>query len=374
MVNCIATIKSTIAPIFIWVRNYLENLRKKNKCVFDLFSETVKFAIPFIGCFAPAFVTSTGWLMFGNLLLFSSLLTLQWATLTNKADRRVAKVEEEFAAWRKLYGEDEIEKIDKLNSFLFSAIDFSHLVSDKVKKLSTEIAYKIDGSVERRVCDFLQEGINSIEDLLTEHYQVNMRASIKLVYDKKSFKTYVRGAHNIESRGGDLAVKNLNRKILLIENNFAYDAIANKYLKFFAEGNLIDMHNKSEDDDVFFCEYENYLDYFCATFIMPIRIPEYRENIDKHEILGIVCVDCNQEINEWSRTDFKDKLCYHIVADYADSLALLLKTLNNANKAKLKSRENFERYNARKRNKQNNRKNSCAREKATSYYGTNIQN
>lgn len=342
-------IKSILAPYFICFRNALEYCRKNIKIIYYL-AETLKFSIPFLGCFAPALVTSTGWLMFGNLILFSSLLTLQWATLTNKANKRVAKVENEFSKWRKLYGDNEIEKINKLNVFLLSIVNFSHLVSDKVKKLSIEITYHLDGSMRQRVIDFLQESINSIEELLTEHYDATMRASIKLVYNKDSFKTYVRGGKNIESRGGELSIKNLNKKIIPIEHNFAYDAIANKHLNFFAEGNLAHIHNKSEKDDAFFCEYPDYSDIFCATFIMPIRIPEYRNNTDTHEILGIVCIDCKQEINEWSRSDFKDKLCYHLVADYADNLALLFKTLDSVNKTKIKNRENYIKYNARKKN------------------------
>lgn len=338
MKNPFKWIKSKIGKPFILFRRKLEELREKRPEVFDFVSEAIKISLPFLGVFAPALLTGTRWLMVGNLVLFSSLLTLQWATLKNEGDRRVKIEQEKHAEEEKilddLYGEDEEKKLTKAvhqlqesQHFSYQVVDFSHLVSHNVKQLSTELTVTSpqDGRMTRRVIDFLQESINSMEDILQAHYKLNIRASVKLGIDENTFKTYARGKQNILSRGGELAVRKLNGKKLLVKQNYAYDAIVNNDLKFFAEGNLTCLHNKIEEGDQFFCEYENYLDLFQSTFIMPIRIIDYQRGAEAHEILGLVCIDCPEEMIDWNDPGFDTTIGYHIVADYADSLALLMK-------------------------------------------------
>ena len=166
-------------------------------------------------------------LAIGNLVLFSVLLTLQWATLTNKMYRRLEESrkqhEDDNNLLEGLYAEDEGRKIqayqeraEKDASFLHDVVDFSHLVSDSVKKLTAELEMGVDGRGRTRVYDFLERSVIYLEELLSTLYERSIRISIKLAIDDCTFKTYVRGKNNISSRGGQLKCKKKNQKRLKI--------------------------------------------------------------------------------------------------------------------------------------------------------------
>lgn len=89
------------------------------------------------------------------------------------------------------------------------------------------------------------------------------------------------------------------------------------------------------------------MDIFSSTIVMPIRIPVYNGMLPEQgeppqQILGLLCVDCKTEITEWSDNNIKEKRAYHIIADYADSLAMLLKQFRNASRKQEETTERDE--------------------------------
>ncbi len=334
------------------IRKYLDLLRKRNPKIFDKISKFIQFIIPFLGAFAPALVTNIWCIMIGEAVIFSSVLLFQWAILTNRRIREVDEALEdhikEIDELKDKYNEDEaileelylndnnklvaqkIKEIDCLKHQIRDIAGFSYVVSDQVKKLSTEFEYSQDAVVTNHITLFLQKCLNNIEELLGTYYQVEIRASIKLTASANVLKTYVRRKNNIESRGGVFRTKELNEKNIPVKSNYAYNAIVKKKMKFFSEADLHNMHNKVKESDIFFCEYgDNWSDIFISTVVMPIRIPIYTAEFEDHNILGIICIDCNEIIPEWSDRTFPDKIGYHIIADLADSLAMLFKLFKN---------------------------------------------
>lgn len=224
--------------------------------------------------------------------------------------------------------------IQILNKQLDDLAGFSHSVSDQVKKLVAEITPPIEGALVNRITLFLQESINSLEDILSEHYGKDIRASIKLTVADGMMKTFARGERNKASRGGDLRCAELSKKAIPIEKNYSYEAIIKREQKFFSAGNLMELVNKFEPDDVFYCEYgDDYIDTFVSTIVMPIRIPLFEQE-KEYEILGLLCIDSDSMIEEWSEPApiMMKKRAYHIIADYADSIAILMKEYRDAGK------------------------------------------
>ena len=112
-----------------------------------------------------------------------------------------------------------------------------------MKKLTAELEMGVDGRGRTRVYDFLERSVIYLEELLSTLYERSIRISIKLAIDDCTFKTYVRGKNNISSRGGQLKCKKKNQKRLKVSKNYAYKALVNKGLAFFAEGDLLHLHN-----------------------------------------------------------------------------------------------------------------------------------
>lgn len=222
--------------------------------------------------------------------------------------------------------------IQSLNQKLDILARFSHVVSDQVKKLTAEIRTMFDDRIVQRITNFLQESINSLEEILSRHFDTDVRASIKLNNGLTTVRTFVRGTHNKASRGGDYRCQELDLRTIEVEENYAYIAIISRGEQFFASGDLLDLKNKYEPDDVFFCEYgDDYYESFIATIVMPIRIPRF-DGEKEQEILGVLCVDTKKEIPEWSDgyEMVKKTRAYHIIADYVDSLAILFKEYYDA--------------------------------------------
>lgn len=221
-------------------------------------------------------------------------------------------------------------EINRLKKLVTDIIGFSYVVSDQVKKLSMEITYSHDAVVTNHVTHFMQQCLNNIEEILSSYYGLEIRASIKLTLSPLLLKTYIRGKNNIESRGGELRTNQLNEKEIEEKSNYAYTAIIKQKAKYFSETDLLNMHNKILKDDIFYCEYgDKWSDIFISTVIMPIRVPVYSGETEDQNIFGIICIDCNERISEWSDSKFPNKTAYQIIADFADSLAILFKTLKD---------------------------------------------
>ena len=313
----------TIIRFLKRVRSLLNYLREKNPQVFDNLTKLIEIAIPFVSAFAPAFFSCSWMLMICNLFLFLSILMLQWATLTN---RRIREIDEIKSNYNK-----NIKEIESFyNMFSYKIAHFSHMVSHKVKEINADIATHNDGRTASDICNFLQESVNSLEDIMTEYYKREVRASIKITIGNDAIKTYVRGSKNITSRGGELKVYKLNEVKINIKENYAYEAIVNSFVSFFSEGNLMNIQNKVKTTDSFYCEYNSFEDVFLSTIIMPIRTPTHNPDGNKMVVHGMICLDCKEEFPEWSRKDLKETIGYHIIADYADSLAVLMKSYSHA--------------------------------------------
>ena len=347
-----------VASIILWIRQWLNEIREKKPERFDKAVKIATFLIPFVSCFAPALVTNNWSRAILEFVVLTLILVFQWSTFTNRivekenslqsvraiVEKQAEEIQElhrdtdDYTAW---IGEDEnLHKADLavLNRRFDDLAGFSHLVSDNVKKIMAEIERPVDARVVVKITKFFQESLTSLESILSEHYNQEIRSSIKITIDGNTVKTYARGRNNIISRGGEYHCVQLNEKEIGIEENYAYIAICWREQQFFAEGNLLELHNKFEPDDVFFCEYgDNYTDIFYSTIVMPIRIPVFDgippdQQEPSQEVLGLLCVDCKAEIPEWSDDNLRKKRAYHIIADYADSLAMLVKEYRDASR------------------------------------------
>lgn len=332
----IASLITIIRNVLNWIRERLNSIRSKNPQAFDKAVKIIEFLITFISCFTPALATNYWIRVVLEFILLSLILVLQWSTYTNriiKLKKDLTSAEEKINSFNQ---DDYCEKIKKINQRFDNMVGFSHSISDSVKKITAEISKPIDSRVVTKVTGFLQQSLSSLEMLLTAHYEKNIRASIKIKVNKRSVKTYARGKNNIESRGGEYQCCLSNRKCITVKKNYAYIAIIEKQRKFFAEGNLQEMHNKFRRDDVFFCEHgDNYYNLFKSTIVMPIRIPVFtdlpsEQNEPLQNIFGMLCIDCEDEMPEWSSNTLTEQRAYHLIADYADSLAILIKEYRDA--------------------------------------------
>ncbi|MBR6158460.1 MAG: hypothetical protein IKQ27_16015 [Lachnospiraceae bacterium] len=336
------------------IKKFLKYIRSKNPKFYDrclvFFSAFVSIA----GAFAPLLLTNF-WLRTILVFIFVALsMVVMYATLTNIIDdkekeiydlkNKHSKIEEdlknELSKNEKdlKYLNDENTSYKQLNNDLNVQLDglagFSHIVSDNVKKISAKIQKPIDPRIQEEMLKFIRESLTSLEDRLTIHYKKEIRACIKLLgVDSDILRICARGNNNATCRDTTKADETK------IGKNFAYIDVINNKKSYFAEGNLLRL-NKSYNmyNNIFFCEFEmNYYEIFKAAIVMPIRMPEYLKSPNGNEeavqhVYGLLCVDCNEVILEWSDRFFDKKQAYHIVADYADSLALLMKEYCYASK------------------------------------------
>lgn len=356
MGSVISFLYRKISHVINCIRQWLNGIRSKKPNAFDKAVKIVTFLIPFVSCFTPALVTNNWSRAILEFIVLTTILVFQWSTLTNRVvekDQKLSEaniklkeykskidiLEKESADFTDWIGEEEENyklSIVEINSRFDELAGFSHIVSDTVKKITAEIDKPVDSRVVIKMTDFFQQSLSSLEKLLTEHYGVEIRSSIKIMISDDKLKTYARGHNNIISRGGEYRCSLLNRQEIEIVKNYAYIAIVEHKQQFFAEGKLIEMHNRFDPDDVFFCEYgDNYPELFYSTIVMPIRVPEYTMD-DRHyiertqNVMGMLCIDCKQELPEWSDDNLCNKRAYHIIADYADSLAILVKEYKDA--------------------------------------------
>ena len=345
----IAFVKNIKKPFTIF-RLWLERIRSQNARLFDVIAEIIKFILPFTSTFAPALFSSTVWVMIGSLLFSSVMYITQWALLTNRQERAVhdekkkainelnklrdinAKELEELKRNIECNNSKQVDMLSntlsRLRKLVYNISFFTHLVSDKVKKITVEYQMPHNDSAYSKTTDFLHDSLSMLENILSEYYGINICASIKLYARKNMVKTLIRGNRNISDRGGLLRITERDKQLINIKKNYAYQAIIQGELQYFAEGDLTNIKNKTSENAVFFCELgDDFLDYFFATIVMPIRLPVFTKKGQRQEILGILCVDCKEEMPQWSDPSFSTDLSYHIIADYADSLAILLKAI-----------------------------------------------
>lgn len=287
--------------IFAHLRNGLENMRKSNPKAFDVLSIVIQViwfaANTFFAC-----VLNNGFVVAALILIAFIVHDIaQWALLTNRHERAFS------------------ERKKEMGNNLSELYAYTHIVAHKIKFGIARMKGNNIATVREDLVEFMTGALNQLEDILTHRYNETICASIKLcVPDSKAMKTYARGAHNIESRGGKNKVIELNKKEISIESNFAYNKIVCEKQQYFAEGNLKNLSSQGK----FYCEYENWRDYFTATIVIPIRYPILGEDGTDYEVLGVVCIDAKKDKSDWTNNTECD--AYHLVAFLADSMCDLL--------------------------------------------------
>lgn len=298
-------------------RDTLERWRKKNPKVFDglaRFAEVV-WVLGSTYCtnlasnlFAVAIVMCIG---------FAGLYLFQWALLTNKSIRELDKEKELHQQKLTEMANTQTAEKDKLQRERMAALVFVHSVAHNIKTNIAKIPNQKMSVTRNNLSEFLSSGLNSLEDILTDYYGVPIRASIKLCARPGVLKTYARGQNNISSRGGVSKVQKLNKKEILIEDNYAYNAIMQRQLQYFAEGDLCNLSDKENDSDVFFCEYgDNWKDMFLSSIIIPLRYPIMTGSVTDYKMLGLICIDSKDTFPEWSNA--KKTYAYRLTAYFAD--------------------------------------------------------
>lgn len=331
-----------IKDILIRWRQFLENLRKKSPKSFDNFAKFWACLFTILSTFTPLLTIPRGVSVGILIIFFSGSYAFQWATLVNREERhlREFKVEaikrneatskihrKEINGLKKEY---EIKLQDK-DDFTRYCTKFSHKVSHDAKELSSVLTYKIDPVSNDRFTNFLKVSLNTLEKILTIYYGKDIRASIKLTLpEEDAFRTFGRGKQNILSRGGIARAEELYEDNIKIADNYAYQLLYIRKWQYFAAGDLhhLSKANKLRSNDCFYCEYgDEWPEMFNATLIMPIRFHTYTHQSPsaRFDVLGLVCIDCYDTINEWSSPKVRDTIGYQIVADFADSLCGITK-------------------------------------------------
>ena len=319
----IQDMRKIIKDLWKTFKIYIKEKRENNPKIFDWIAKFGGHIFSFITCFMPAFFTPN-WVVFLLISVFYSFtLVFQWAVLTNRENDVVSELNKKHEAKIR-----ELRQTYEKDGFVSSTANFSHYVSNRVKDITARIPTIPDGTRAVLISDFFNESLNKIEELLSEYYGEEIRASIKLNSSNEAFKTYGRGKNNIKSRGGEAAIAIANQETVEITQNYAYRIIIEKCMPYFAEGDLSSLSNKLRDDDKFYCEYKDYSSKFNSTIIISLRFPVFKgktKNLQNYEILGIICIDCKKCMSEWSRNDITTSLGYHIIANYVDSLCILIK-------------------------------------------------
>ena len=324
--------KNYIKDSYEKLKIFLNKIRNVNPEFFDWTSKFGVYIFSFITSFTPV-LTVPNWLIYTLIFIsFSSILTFQWIALTNAKENNAKDLEEKYN--QKII---EVKKFYEKNIFIFATLmaDFSSYVSHKIKNIIAKMPATPNGETADLISNFFNESLNKIEDLLSQYYCEEIRASIKLNSSNESFKTYGRGKNNIRSRGGEAQIAIYNQEKIGINRNYAYNMIISSQTPYFAESDLTNIKNKIKEDDVFYCEYENYLNIFRSTLIISLRYPIFSKipQVNRNfEILGILCIDCANTVPEWSNNDITSSLGYNIITDYVDKLCVLIKKYSDGMK------------------------------------------
>ena len=332
-------------------RGILETIRKKRPDLFERAVKFLSFLIPIIGAFFPALLTNNSFRVIAEFLFLSLILVFQWAFHSNRLEaannqllieqqkidayeREIKRLQSDdrafvnyFEETEGLYNKQEAE----LKTLFGKLASFVHYVTDRAKKIAAAIRTPMNAKTKEDLHTFAQKSLCELESILSNLCKEPIRANIKIRTGEQTLSTYARGCKCIISRCGTYRCQEIDEKEINIADNYAYVAIVRRNQQFFAEGNLASMHNSFEADDVYFCEENNDdWDLYSAEVVMPIRIPQYHEEASIgqtpfQQVFGLLCIDSKQEIPEWSEDDFRSSLAYHIIASYADGIAMLFK-------------------------------------------------
>lgn len=304
-------------------RKWLEKKREKNPQFFDWLTHVLTGLWMFFSICLTGLLQYKIVVMILMLISYIFLLTFQWAIGANKRDRMIAERERKWHEERKLIKDQNESDIEQIKEYSEDTICFTHAVAHQIKMQISQMPHQRMAVVRSQLTNFLAESMNMLEHILSEYYNQKICASIKLCVKDNKVKTYARGQNNIENRGGISKVKNLNKKEIAISENYAYTAIIEHQLQYFAEGNLLALSVKENDEDLFFCEYgEKWSEMFKASIIIPIRYPIFNNNKGEYKVLGLLCIDAKEEEKTWSKAS--KSYAYQLSAFFADAVYNLI--------------------------------------------------
>lgn len=252
-------------------------------------------------------------------------------------DQRINNFISEYSVYQTKGLESLIESKDneiiQLNNDLDNLAGFSYTVSNFVNHLTIELkTTSMDVLLTKRVTDFLQKSINTFEELLSSQYHNTISANIKFGIEEDTLKSFIRGRNNVESRKGFFLCPDSYYQSVRFDENYGYHAVIADGYKYFSEGNLKKLSNPVKENDVYFCEYgESYTDIMLSAIVIPLKVPVYEKNRYK-KIIGLLCIDCKDEIPEWSDKKLPETRAYHIISNYAESIAMMMREYNDAAK------------------------------------------
>lgn len=316
------------------LRLFLKKIYDKNPKIYDLFLTFFISLIAVLGVFAPSVFSKLWFVSIGFGVYSSIMLVVFWASLSNRHEAALKKIDDEIydilqdeeKKYQELKDEatkEAIEVLEKVEDYSRRVTNFSHSISHEIKYISAGFP-PMSESLVPQITNFMQGSLNDLEELLSEQYKTEIRASIHLTVSNTKVKAYFRGTNNKSSRGL-INICDLDLTEIESKDNYAYDAIVNRKMAYFAEGDLLHLKNTKKPEEKFYCEYEKFWELFNATIVMPIRIPDYKKMYETDQnIYGMVCIDAKDKLDKWSDKKLCDTIGYHIIADYADSIALLI--------------------------------------------------
>ena len=305
------------------VRIVLERWREKNPKIFDAAARFVEVGWIIGSTYCTNLASNIVAVAIVMCIAFAGLSLIQWALLTNKSIRELNKEraahQKEIAELKNSYATEK----EEMQRQRMDALEFVHSVAHSIKTNIAKIPNQKMGVTRNNLSEFFSAGLNSLEDILTDYYHVPIRASIKLCIRPGVLKTYGRGQNNICSRGGASKVQKLNKKEIQIVDNYAYNAIMQRQLQYFAEGDLRNLSDRENDSDVFFCEYgAKWKEMFLSSIVIPVRYPVMTGAVIEYKMLGLICIDSKDTFAEWSNA--KETYAYRMTAYFADAIYSLI--------------------------------------------------
>ncbi len=224
------------------------------------------------------------------------------------------------------------EFLSKHQNTLSITVKHTHLFMHHVRDLMATTNSTLEN--EYRYLDFFGQIVRGVEDTLTQFYNQQISASIKIVTVKSNTKqkeiaTLKRGPNNCASRSSigeiDLNTSKAYKHVTNANANYAYRSIVKNGNRCYVCGNLSDF---KQGKTKFFCEYSNSWEkLFNATIIIPIRglKSTSKENNESLHYLtrGLLCVDAVCSIDEWNCSNEREMdalYAYNFCATVADML------------------------------------------------------
>ncbi len=321
-----------VLNVFNAFRKWLKSVREKNPQRYDSFTKYTwiiwETIIAALGLFSGL---SSDWITITACVFFAIVMGFQLGSERNRTDRLLEesqqKHDKEIMRTNKEGGE-KIEKAQKIAAELEYRYQLTIIEEKKaLAKIEHEAAHRAKHCITDirrmetredcldKLAEFLKKCADDLEDQLSHYYNKDICVSFKLADSESTVKTYTRGKNNIKNR--KIIGLPSSEKPKDISKNTAYNHIfSNEKHNCYHCGDLRNVR--------FSCERDNWQEYFKATIVIPIRwnIP----HSDEYQIAGIVCVDCNEIVDDWNSPS---SFGYQLTAFFADLLFMPLCEIAN---------------------------------------------